>query len=40
LKRALEKVKATLVTESADILGKAILAGFGGLLVHYRIPIS
>jgi len=40
LKRELGKVKAALVTGSADILGKPILTGFGGLIAHYGIPIS
>jgi hypothetical protein len=40
LKRALEGAKTTLSTGVGDLVGKAILAGFGGLLVHYGIPVS
>jgi hypothetical protein len=40
LKRALERAKTTLSTGAGDLIGKLILAGFGGLLAHYGIPTS
>jgi hypothetical protein len=40
LKRALESAKTTLSTGAGDLVGKLILAGFGGLLAHYGIPVS
>lgn len=40
LRQALEKVQVTLMTGSADLLGKAILGSFAGLLAHYGIPLQ
>lgn len=39
LQGALEKVKVTVMAGSADLLGKAILGGFAGLLAHYGVPL-
>jgi hypothetical protein len=40
LKRALEGAKTTLSTGAGNLVGRLILAGFGGLLAHYGISVS
>lgn len=39
LRHALERLRDTLITGSADVPGKALLGGFTGLLAHYGIHI-
>lgn len=39
LRHALERLRDALVTGSADVLGKALLGGFTGLLAHYGVHI-
>jgi hypothetical protein len=40
LRAALESAKATVVTGMGQIVGKAMRAGFAGLLAHYGIPLT
>lgn len=40
LHRALETTKNTIATGAGDMVGKAVLMGFGGLLAHYGIPLG
>lgn len=40
LRRALETTRNTITSGAGEMVGKALLAGFGGLLAHYGIPVT